>query len=186
MRNYVYKVKSKWLKLRKDGSRDIEEYFSKFTSALETGGCEEIYSISYRLLPDSTLVRGDVSLLNDPKWQKAAKLSEHIDEFAKEGLLFSEIVNKDGSITYVLQEDEETLKDFEMCRLCVDTIDEETHGMLFILRSDGHTMYYNTKVLHDNMPDIIDKLLADDVIYKRLAPEAPKQPKKNEKIIAKA
>lgn len=179
MKNYCYKVKHKFLKVRPDGSRDIENYFHKYISHdSQTGFNEEIYAIAYRLRPESAIVRGFVSLCNDPKWQKAAKIEENIDEFAKQGLCFSEVVDADGSgRTFVLQEDEDSLKDFEMVRLCVDLIDEETFGYLFILLSDGHTLYYNAKVIEEHMPEIIKGLIEDDVIYKKAIEKKAKHPR---------
>lgn len=169
MRNYCYKVKSKFLKMRDDGSRDIENYFHKFISHDEqTGFNEEIYAIKYRLRPETSIVRGYVNLLNDPKWQKAVKISEKIDEFAESGILFSEVVDKDGSVSYLVQKTEDFLQDVEMCHLCVDLVDKETFGYLFILLNDGHTLYYNASVLKEHMPDIIKKLIEDDVIYKKV------------------
>lgn len=164
--NYCYKVKHQYLKKRKDGSKNIEDYFSKYITKEDSGYYEEIYAISYRLLPTSSLVRGDIGILNDPKWQKAIKLEEKLEEFEQQGLRF--VLNEKGD--YVVVEDEDTLKDFEMVRICVDTIDEDTRGMLFILRSDGRTMYYNATIIKDNAPEIIEALLEEGVIYKTLAP----------------
>ena len=183
MKNYCYKVKHKFLKVRDDGSRDIENYFHKYISHdQQTGFNEEIYAIAYRLRPESSIVRGFVALCNDPKWQKAAKIEENVDEFAKQGLCFTEILDADGGKTFILQEDEESLKDFEMVRLCVDLIDDETFGYLFILLSDGHTLYYNAKVLEEHMPEIIKGLIDDDVIYKKAIEKKDSKKRKAEKI----
>ena len=165
MVNYCYKVKHKYLKKRKDGTYDIEDYFRRFE---EEEGESEIFSIVYRLVPSAPLVRGDVAVFNDPKWQKAAKLTENLEKFEKEeGIRFA----YDASTgNYTLIEDEEVLKDLEMIRICVDTVDKDTYGLLFILRSGGYLTYYNCSVLDANCPDIIKRLLEDGIIYKVRAP----------------
>lgn len=168
MSNYCYKVKSNFLKKRKDDSRNIEEYFNKFES---TEGEEEIYAIKYRLTPESPIVQGYISLMNDPKWQESAKLKDNLEKFAKNGLEFVEIFDtekKENFFKFV--ETEESLKDFEMIRICVDVFENETKGLLFILTNDGCMTYFNTKILDENIPDIIETLKKEGVIYKVLAP----------------
>lgn len=172
--NYCYKVKHKFLKKRPDGSRDIEEYFSKFVNG-ETG--IEIYSIKYLLPPESKLVQSDISIFNDPKWQKASKLEEHLEDFKNEGVNFNK--NEDGSYTII--QDDALLKDLGSIRICVDMDeDDNTLGYIFILKGDEQTLYFNSKILDENIPDIINTLLNENVIYKVLSPE-DKIKRKNKK-----
>ena len=177
MLNYCYKIKHSYLKSREDG-RNIEEYFAKFKNE-ETG--LEVYSIRYLLPPDTPIVKGIISMFNDHKWQKHVHLSENLADYEKEGLFF---VKNENDEFYTLREDEEVLKEFGDIRICVDMDeDDNTYGYLFIVLGDGKTLYYNKGVLDDNIPDIIDTLKKEGVIYKVLSPDA-KEKRKNKKLDA--
>lgn len=204
MRNYVYKVKHKFLKKRADGSREIEDYFKKYISVpndgveVENDGDEyEIYSIGYLLKEDSALVRGVVNLLNDPNWQKEVGLLDENEEpvevdsnlvsedrvskksvrqeFEDAGMHFEEVRGEDGSVSLVFIEDQDSINEFRRIRVCVDTIYPDTRGLLFIPAPGMSFLnYYNSSILDKEVGDLINSLLSEGVIYKKVAPGGKK------------
>lgn len=168
MKNYVYKVKHKYLKERADASREIEDYFHKAEGHDDEGYEETLYYINYRLTPDSTLVRRWVNMCNDPEWQKESILKEgELAKLEKEGLFF---VYDTEQQKYVLDEQNTDMTDFEMIKIGFTMKEPVTKFILFITTAGNTEYYYNSKTLDENCPDIVQKLLEDGIIYKALSP----------------
>lgn len=172
--NYVYRVKSKYTKVREDGSREIEKHFNKY---VDEEGNYVVYALPFMVSKDSPIVQGFISTCNDPKWQEENGVftEEGRKKLEEEyGFYFDYVcTDTDGTDIYKMREDEQTLRELCTCQLCVDLDNTEpdlkmTNNILYINFGGGSVNYYNANIIKEHIPDI--EWLFEDLIYKSLSP----------------
>lgn len=165
MVNYIYKIKSKYLKLQKDGSRLIESFgFVRFEN--EEAPDEIIYAMPVKVSPESVIVRGLIADLNNPDWQRAANITHYKRKAAlkKEGLEWEK--QPDGA--YKVIETEEMINEFSQAHLCVSAENVKTipHGVLLIKGGDG-IMRGSSNTLETACKNVIDDLIEKGIVYRK-------------------
>lgn len=149
---YFYKVKHKFVKLRKKGYREIENF--GFNLYKDEEGNDEIYAISIVLKPDNHIV------------VHAKKIIEHFykeatEEQRKED--FSEFEFADNEIVM----NEKALELLTRTQLCF-SVKGKTANILFVNGTDARE-YYSVETLDECAKEMINYLLENKVIYKTKA-----------------
>lgn len=165
MLNYIYKIKSKYLKKQEDDSRLIESFgFVRLTN--EEDESETIYAMPVKVSPESVIVRGLIADLNNPDWQRAANITHHKrkESFKKEGLEWERKL--DGS--YKVIETQELIDEFSQAHLCVaaDKVNTIPQGVLLLQGGDG-IFRGSTRTLEIACKSVIDDLIEKGIVYRK-------------------
>jgi hypothetical protein len=150
---HIYKIKHKFIKEKKDGTREIENF--GFLPYKADSDSEIIYALSICLSDTSNIAKNSIKLIehfyNNCEESQKQDFSDY--EFKKEGEKY-----------VLVLEDKEYKKQFFNCQLCF-SLNGKFKNTLFINGTDARE-YYACDILKEEIKDIIDFLTNFGVIYR--------------------
>lgn len=148
---YVYKIKHKFVKARGYLERREIEQFG-FVPYKADDDEELFYALGVKLKENSDLFSRVIQVVE--------QIFKHATDEQKQEDFELYNFDKDGKMIL----SEENKKEFTECQLCF-SVNGKFSNVLFINAPDG-LEYYDTEILKTHIPDVINFLLEQKVIYK--------------------
>lgn len=156
---YVYKIKSEYIHAP---AKLIARYrcFSEYK-----GEDQHIIAMPFRLPFESLLVQG---LIKQIEFLYEKGTTKEREEWEKNGITFTEVLNPDQSTTFSLDMNEDLKEELTEAQLCISLSDEDK-GFMFI-NAPNKVAYYNVRIFEECGEDIkklVSHLLLDKIIYRK-------------------
>lgn len=144
MANYVYKLKSKFVK----HPELLQDY--GFFLYEDNDGVERVYAKGIKLSEDCSVIKYIIK-----RFENAYKNSDNKEEFSEYSFY------KNGK----LRRTKKVIEELTKCQLCAFTYGENKSSLF--INSPDSIEYFNSKVLEECCSKIIERLLEEKVIYKK-------------------
>lgn len=153
---YIYKLKSKYIK-------DFRPLIVDYGFAEYKGEEEHIIAMPFRLPFDSLLTQG---LIKQIEFLYTRGTSKEREEWEKNGMTFTEVLNPDQSTNFVLNVTDEIRNELTEAQFCISLSDLDK-GCLFI-NAPNKIAYYNVNIYNDSgLSELVSALLKNGIIYKK-------------------
>ena len=154
---YIYKLKAKYVK-------NYKAVLALYPClSLYEGEDERMIAMPFRLPEKSLLSQG---LVKQIEFLYEKGTSKEREEWEKNGMTFTEVLNPDQSTHFVLNMNEEILNEITEAQLCMSLSDIDK-GCLFI-NAPNKIAYYNIGIYEDSgLGDLIKSLLDNKIIYRK-------------------